>query len=241
MKYLAILFMCNDEKRAEFVIENFKKHNPEIPLIVYNGGNSVKHYQDKYDIELIEGPNLWHKKTHCRIGSFGYDWFEFLFSAYKSYKPEYLIFLETDVKVNKKIEIEPEYDISGVCIGCGPLERIMSYYYWGDYLKGKDFFSMNNCDNWDHKFHTGMGGTVFSRNFFEKCEKNLHLVKECYDLIPFCCYADLTITLLSRYSGCSMGDWKETSDTRGTHRIVNGKWITESLNMKCALIHNYKI
>jgi hypothetical protein len=238
MKYLAVLFMCNDEKRARFVIENFKKYNPEIHLIVYNGGNSVEHFRKEYDIELIEGPNLWHKKTRCDVGSFGYDWFKRLFFFYKTYEPEYLIFLETDVKTNKKIEIDPEYDISGVCLGCAPIDRITAYYFWGEYLNKVDF---NKTYQWEHRYHTGMGGTAFSKNFFEKCEPNLHLVEKCYDLIPFSCYGDLISTLLARYSGCTMGDWKETSDTRGTLRKVSNGWKHEPYNEKCALIHNYKV
>jgi hypothetical protein len=240
MKYLAVLFMCNDEKRAEFVIENFKKHNPEIHLIVYNGGNSVKHYDDKYDIELIEGPNLWHKKTRHAPGSFNYDWFKFLFSTYKRYKPEYLIFLETDVKVNKKIEIDPEYDIAGPVVSCGYMETLVMYDYWSNYVKSLPF-TEDRTTTWSHKYHTGMGATALSKRFFEQTEKNLHLVKECYELIPFNCYQDVVISCFARYSGCTMGDWKEASDTRGTLRLSNGKWHGESLNNNCALIHNYKI
>lgn len=238
MKYVAILFMCNDVNRAEFTIENFKKHNPDIHLIVYNGGESVRYFEDKYDIELIEGPNLWHTKTRGSPGSFNYGWFEQLYLTHEKYDPDYLIFLETDVKTNKKIEIDPEYDISGVCLGCGTLERIVMYYYWGDYLNNKDY---SGSDTWNHKIHTGMGGTALSRNFFKKCKDNLHLVQKCYDLLPFCSYQDLMITLLARYSGCTMGDWKETSDTRGTARLNNGQWTFEQLNENCALIHNYKI
>ena len=107
MSYTAILFMCNDEKRAEFVIENFKKHNPEIHLIVYNGGNSAQFLKEKYDIELIEGSNLWHPKTRNPPGSFSYEWFELLFSIGLKMETEHLIFLETDVKVTRKIEKEP--------------------------------------------------------------------------------------------------------------------------------------
>lgn len=238
MKYLAVLFMCNDENRAEFVIENFKKHNPDIHLIVYNGGQSASYLSEKYDIELVEGPNLWHTKTRGAPGSFSYEWFEYLFILHKIYDPDYLIFLETDVKINRKIEFEPEYDISGVVGGCGTLERIVMYYYWDDYLNGRDF---SGGDNWNHKFHTGMGGTAFSRNFFLQTQKNLHLVKKCYDLIPFCSYQDLVITLLARYSGCTMGDWKEVSDTRGTMRLKNGQWVGEGMDNNCAMIHYYKI
>lgn len=238
MKYLAVLFMCNDEKRAEFVIENFKKYNSDIHLIIYNGGRSATYLNEKYDIELIEGPNLWHVKTGTPPGSFSYEWFEFLFNIHKKYDPDYLIFLETDVKVNKKIEIDPEYDISGVCVNCGLLESIVLYYYWGEYQSGKWY---NGVDNWSHKLHTGMGGTALSRNFFQKCEKNLPLVKKCYETLSFCCYQDVVITLLARHSGCTMGDWKEASDTRGTARLINDRWIGTPLDEKCALIHNYKV
>ena len=79
-KYHAILFMCNDEKRARFVIEGFKEHNPDIPLTVYNGGEPVKL---DYDIEYIEGPNLWHRSTRHAPGSFNFHWFEMLFQMYE--------------------------------------------------------------------------------------------------------------------------------------------------------------
>ena len=103
-KYRAILFMCNDERRAEFVIENFTKHNPDIPLMVYNGGNSAKYLEKKFNIELTEGPNLWHKNTRNPPGSFSYDWVEYMFNVGLNMEEDYLIFLETDVKVNRKIE-----------------------------------------------------------------------------------------------------------------------------------------
>lgn len=236
MKYLAILFMCNDEERAKFVASSFKKHNPDIHFLIYNGGKScdIKHLCDEY----IEGPNLWHTKTRGQPGSFSYEWFEFLYNNHRKYDPDYMIFLETDVLTTRKIQEEPKYDVSGVCVGCGTLERIVMYYYWGDYLKDIDF---NGGDNWDHKFHSGMGGTALSRNFFLTCEKNLPLVKRCYDILPFCAYQDLVLTLLARHSGCSIGDWKEVSDTRGTLRIINNQWMYEPMNNSCALIHNYKI
>lgn len=236
MKYLAILFMCNDEERAKFVATNFKKHNPDIHLIVYNGGtySDIKSICDEY----IQGNNLWHTKTRGSPGSFSYEWFEFLFKKHKQYNPDYIIFLETDVLTTRKIQEEPRYDVSGVCVGCGTLERIVMYYYWGDYLKDKDF---NGIDDWTHKLHTGMGGTALSKNFFQQCEQNLHLVRKCYDMLSFCSYQDLILTLLARYSGCSIGDWSEVSDTRGTHRLVNDRWLYEPMNQSCALIHNYKI
>lgn len=239
MKYHAILFMCNDEPRARFVIENFQKHNSDIPLTVYNGGEHVN-LVDDYDIELIKGPNVWHTKTRHAPGSFNYGWFEVLFDMHSKYDPDHLIFLETDVKTNKKIEIAPKYDIAGPVVPCGYMEQLVMYDYWSNYVEGKPF-TENRTTSWSHKYHTGMGATALSKNFFEKGRKNLHLVKECYELIPFNCYQDVLISCFARYSGCTMGDWQEASDTRGTLRLSGNSWYSEPLNDGCALIHNFKV
>lgn len=240
-KYHAVLFMCNDEKRARWVIENFKEHNPDIPLTVYNGGEPCRQLVEDYDIALIEGPNLWHKNTRHKPGSFSYKWFEFLFDLHERHDPDYLIFLETDVKVNRKITIDPKYDVSGPIVRCGLLENMMMYDYWDAYLKGKDFHEHDHT-NWPHKYHSAMGGTALSRNFFNTCRSKLGLVKECYELIPFHCYQDVLLSCFARSCGCTLGDWDEASDTRGIHRrITDTQWRYESQNNNCALVHNIKI
>lgn len=240
MKYHAVLFMCNDESRARFVIENFLKHNPDIPLTVYNGGKSVPQLKD-YGVELIEGKNLWHKNTRHPPGSFSYGWFEFLFELAREKDPDFLIFLETDVKTNRKIQVEPKYDISGPVTQCGGMDRLIMYDYWDAYLRGRNFHE-NEYSNWAHKYHTGMGATAFSRNFFTQCRPKLHLVKKCYKLIPMHCYQDLLITCFARNQNCTMGDWSEVSDTRGTARkLTESDWYFEPPDESCALIHNYKI
>jgi hypothetical protein len=238
-KYHAVLFMCNDENRARFVIEGFKEHNPDIPLTVYNGGSPVKL---DYDIEYIEGPNLWHRSTRHPPGSFNFHWFEMLFELHEKYDPDYLIFLETDVKVTRKIAREPEYDISGVVTPNGGItDSLMVYDYWDAYIKGENFHE-DKYSNWSHKYHTGMGGTALSRNFFLTCKSRLGLVKQCYELIPFHCYQDMILTCFARSCGCTMGDWSEVSDTRGTlRRITDTQWRGEGCDNNAALIHNFKV
>lgn len=233
--------MCNDEKRAKFVVENFTKHNPDIPLIVYNGGRPVGNLFEGFNIEYQEGPNLWHKFTRCPPGSFSYEWFEKLFEVGLKMDSKYLIFLETDVKCNRKIEKEPIFEISGPTTRCGPQDEYASYDFWGGYLKGTEY----DQTDWKHKFHTGMGATAFSKSFFEKCVDNLKHVKEAYRLIPFHMCQDLHVTLLARYSGCTMGDWSEVSDTRGVHRRSDfndeTKWYYDGDIDSRALIHNFKV
>lgn len=241
MKYHAVLFMCNDEKRARFVIEGFKEHNPDIPLTVYNGGKPCRQLVEDYDIVLFEGPNLWHRKTRHAPGSFNFHWFEKLFELHEIHDPDYLIFLETDVKVNRKIVKEPEYDVSGAVVQCGYMETLTMYDYWDAYIKGENFHEDSHT-NWPHKYHTGMGGTALSRNFFLTCKSKLGLVKECYELIPFNCYQDVLLSCFARSSGCTMGDWSEVSDTRGTlRRITDTQWRAEGCDNNAALIHNFKV
>lgn len=241
-KYHALLFMCNDETRARFVIEGFQKHNPDIPLSVYNGGESAPQLAFDYDIDLIEGRNLWHRNTRHPPGSFDFGWFQMLFRVAKNHDPDYLIFLETDVKTNRKIVEPPKYDMAGPVTQCGGItDMLMMYDYWDAYIKGENFHE-DKYSTWGHKFHTGMGATAFSRNFFEKCRPHLNLVEKCYKLIPMHCYQDLLITCFGRSQGCTMGDWSEVSDTRGTIRKKSEtEWYGEAPNENCALIHNFKV
>lgn len=247
MKYLAVLFMCNDEPRAKFVIDNFCQHNPDIILVVYNGGKPLSddfrsNLMRYVNIILHEGKNLWHTKTRHPPGSFSFGWFRFLFELHEEYDPDYLIFLETDVKTTKRIEIDPKYDVSGPCINCGVLEQLMMYDFWGNFLAGNPFSELSSSP-WSHKFHTGMGGTAFSRKFFKQCRDKLILVELCYETIPLHAYQDVMISCFARYCGCTLGDWEEATDTRGSHRKIGNTeaWRYEPMNEKCALIHNFKV
>ena len=241
MKYHAILFMCNDENRADFVLENFIKHNSDIDVTVYNGGKDSSLIKEKYPkAKYIKGPNLWHKGTRHAPGSFSYGWFEMLFHTYENHKPDYLIFLETDVKTTKKIEIEPKYDVSGPVVSCGYMEQLVMYDFWGNYLADKPFTEDSRTE-WSHKFHTGMGATALSKNFFEKTKEHLYKVKKCYETIPLNCYQDVLLSCFARHCGCTMGDWEEATDTRGSLRLVNNGWSFDRMNEKSALIHNFKV
>lgn len=240
MKYHAILFMYNDENRALNVIKNFKKHNPNIFLTVYNGGNNYDSIQNNKQVDnYILGKNLWHTKTRHAPGSFSYEYIEYLFLINEKYNFEWLLFLETDVYTNKPITKDPLYDVSGPMKGCGWMCSLVAYDYWSNYLANKPF-NENNETSWPHKYHTGCGGTCFSKNFFNKCKSNLHLLKQAYDLIPFHCYQDLMISLLARYSGCTIGDWDDATDVGGSMIFKNNQWNHEPLNLDKALIHGLK-
>ena len=247
-KYAAVLFMYNDENRARFVIDNWLTFNSNIPLMVYDGSsieNSIERdYSDR--IEYTCGANLWHKKTRHPPGSFNYLWFNQLNICYDYLdEPEYLIFLETDVKVQSQIVSEPLYDVSGPITRCGGItDELMMYDFWDAYLKGENFHE-DKFTNWKHKFHSGCGATALSRKFFDCLNKNLDKIKLCYDNIPMHCYQDLVLSCFARSAELTLGDWMEVSDTRGTYRRSNrdddSKWYFDGDYSNKALVHNYKI
>lgn len=72
---------------------------------------------------------------------------------------------------------------------------------------------------------------------------NLHCVKDAYTKIPYVFHADLMVTLLGRYSGCSFGDWSEVSDVAGSFRYDEAadelRW--EHSCTDTAMIHGVKI
>lgn len=203
MKYHAVLFMCNDVTRAEWVSVNFKRHNPGIPLSVYNGGvddaaTRARLVADRYRA----GPNLWHSKTVSSHGSFGYGWFEEFYGLAQDTDADFTVYLETDVQVNRAIASDPKWDIAGVLSDAGPPCDRVAY----------DFFGVGPDPGPERrKAHTGCGGTAFSRNYFASTRPNLPLVKKAFETIPGCFYADLMATLVGRHSGCSYGDWIEVS------------------------------
>lgn len=237
MKFEALLFMCNDEKRAEFTIQNFLEHNLDIPLTVYNGGKSALYLKEKYNLEIIEGKNMWQKDTSSPPGSFSYEWFEFMFDFAKRKNPDYLIYLETDVFTSGKITSEPKYDISGSFGIASPKVEQEVYNFWMKHLEDP---KQNNSFNF--RYHTGCGGTTYSKDFFIKCEKNLPLVKKCYEEIKGSCWADLLMTMLAKYSNCSYGDWCEVERVEGSYRKIDeNTWKYFEKNDEAAMIHGYKI
>lgn len=239
MSYTAALFMCNDRKRAEFVLEGFTKHNPDIRVVVYNGGEPARDLPDMFDIEYQEGPNMWKDITRFAPGSFGYEWYEYMFDLGLKMDTDHLIYLETDVQTNRKIQFDPKYDLSGPVTCCGPLCNVLAYEFWGEYLH--DRYNENRVE-FDAKTHTAMGATAFSKNFFETAHKNLKYVKLAEEKIPLSFYCDLNMTLLARFSGCTYGDWSEVSDTRGTfRRNDSGQWYGDGNLNGVALLHNVKV
>lgn len=234
--------MSNDTERLDFTLRNFKKHNPNVPVLVYNNGGNfelAKKIAEKYRCEYKYIENIWHKKTHCGTGSFNFRWFELLFE-YALQEDDYthILFLETDVYTQKKIATEPLYDMAGPLSFCGPKENILFGYFKLEKY-GYKFIFENNSRAFPH---TGCGGTIYKKDFFVKSKENLHLIQKAYEeMIPYC-FMDLLITILGMISGCSIGDWQDTSNLYGKYIYNTQKNIfyLKKCDWKAPMIHHIK-
>lgn len=224
MKIQAILFMCNDFSRAKFTLENFSKWNPEIPIRVINSGGEspepfLKHVPNT---SFVNAENLWHKKTRCGVGSFDYRYYDYLFEYGLNDDFTHTLFLETDVLTNRKITIEPKYDISGPNGRCSPEEHVLY-----DYL---------NID--ENRIHTGCGATIFSLNYFKAIKKqDYNFFKDIFEKFPENYFMDLISTLAARKNNLSFGHWEEVSNV--PNHVVNNQFV--NVDMNATLVHNFKI
>jgi hypothetical protein len=224
MKIQAIMFMCNDFKRAQFTLENFRLHNADIPIRVVNsGGESPEPYLSHIaGIEFIDAPNLWHKKTACGTGSFSPQYFDYLFEYGLDPNYTHTLFLETDVLTNRAITIEPQYDLAGPLNVCGSSEHALY-----------DALGIN-----DYRVHTGCGGTMFSYNYFHTIKNNnFKFYQQLYDDYPHHYFMDLIGTLVARLHGLTFGHWEECSNV--PHHIIGYK--IKNVDMNATLVHNYKV
>lgn len=227
MKIKAFLQMKDDFERLDFTLFHFTKHNPDIPILVVNdGGSDPSFITEKYQsVDLInEKKCCWVKNSGN--GTFGYTWFERLFHYAFADDCTHVLFLETDVYCKKKIEIVPSFDISGFMNSSGISVNKVCYAYFNL----KDYgFEFNKFGGEISFLHTGCGGTIYSKEFFEKSLPNLHLIKNAYLQIPDYCFQDVLITILGIISGCSIGNWEELTQMH-----------YPNYNTRAALVHNYK-
>ncbi len=194
-----IIFCKNDFKFLQGCLTNFRKFNDEHVCVINCGGDSP---QDKFatieNISFVDIPDIWNKGFSY---SFSYDWFKYFFEI--GLQHDYTVLLETDVITLRKFKETDftDYDFIGRFGRCSPNE---------DFLY--EYFNLK-----DPYLHSCAGGTIFKKSYFEKCEKNLYKIEECFEKFKNNFYQDMMTTLLGRISNCTFNYWdgcvsKETSD-----------------------------
>ena len=241
MKCKAIIFCANDTIKLDFTLKNFKKHNPDIPVLVCNNGgpSEVEDIAKNYGCTYEFSESIWVKNTHCGAGSFGFEWFKRMF-AFGLVDDDYthILFLETDVYTQRPITVVPQYDMAGLLAFSGSKENtLFNYFKLGEL--GYKFQYLGNTRAFPH---SGCGGTFYSKNFFKKAEKNLHLIEKAYIDVPQHCYMDLLITILGMISSCSFGEYPDIANLEGSYFYSERKkdYVHKKCDWNKTLIHHIK-
>ena len=224
MKIQAIMFMRNELKGAQFTLENFRKHNPDIPVRIINGGVDCSEYVLHIDgVEIVNTTNLWHfNAASLAMGGFTPEYFDYLFEYGLNQNYTHTLYLEPDVLTNRAITIPPKYDISGPLNMC----------HQNDYAL-YDAFGIN-----EYRVHTGCGGTIYTYNYFKTVkEKGYDIYQRLYDKYSKHYYQDIIATLVARLYGMTFGHWEEVSNIPA--HIIGNQIVP--VNMNATLVHKYKI
>jgi hypothetical protein len=227
MNLQAICFMCNDFARLDFTLSGFCSHNPDIPVTVINsGGDSPSEVTSRFSsVALRNERNLWHRETHCGTGSFGPRYYDILFDYGINGRYTHTLFLETDVRTIRPVQIEPETDIAGVFGCCGGNEHVLY-----DYLAIEG-----------ERYHSGCGATLFSLDYFKKTSRNFRLFHDLFETHRRNYFMDLITTLVGRKSGCSWGCWAEVSNRWGHYVKYDNGWKFVPCNEDATMVHGWKV
>ena len=233
--------------RLEKTLENFFKHNPDIPVTVVNdGGQTPIEITRKFDncYLINDTENSWIQKSIFNsVGAPGYLWFKRLYDFASQDDFSHIIYLESDVLTRRKIVHVPRYEVAG----CGMVSWCSANEFYCDYFKIKKSKHIKYITPWNGEkneisfLHYGTGGTIFSKSFFDKTSKNLSLIKELNDEKPECFLQDLAITSLALISGCSVGKWEDLCIDEGSiDWLDNRDEILGKPTGKEALVHKHE-
>jgi hypothetical protein len=263
MKIKAIISCFSDHAggrdliRLEKTLSHFYVHNPDIPVTVINDAGTspidvVKkfpNYTLKNETENSYVSSYWNTKDSqdSRIGyagTFGILWYRRIFEfALADDDYSHIVFLETDVFARGRITQVPKFDMAGY----GMVSWDGANDFYCDYFNLPKTKHIEYHDPWQNHnnkisfLHYGTGGTIFSKSFFQKCYKNLHMMEELYKSHRGWFCNDLGITSLGTVSNCTVGEWEDlTVNEESISWLKNRKEILRAPTGKEALVHQHE-
>lgn len=173
MRTLVAYHQCfKNRKATEFVVKNFRHHNPDIPYyLVSDGGDDFSDIAEKYNLKWIYykrnvGMNYLPSKDAKVI-------VERLIKCFEDSKCEYMLLMEDDVYCVGNIEVENDFDIAGANT---PGNIIANQAM--DYIREK--YNINPNVNW----YNACGGSILNKNiFFENYDIIQKFLEEDHDFI----------------------------------------------------------
>ena len=234
--------------RLEKTLSHFYVHNPDIPVTVINdAGESPKDIVKRFPNYTVqeESENSYIRDSLCaHAGTFGILWYRRIFEfALADDDYSHIVFLETDVFTRGRIIQVPKFDMAGY----GMVSWDGANDLYCDHFNLPKTKHIEYYDPWQNRnneisfLHYGTGGTIFSKSFFQKCYKNLHIMEEFYKSHRGWFCNDLGITALGMTSNCTVGEWEDlTVNEESISWLENRKEILRAPNGKEALVHQHE-
>ena len=173
MRSLVAYHQCfNNRKATEFVVKNFREHNPDTPYYLWSdAGSDFSDIAAKYNVKWIYdernvGMNYLPAKDSWVL-------IERIMDCFDDSKCEYMLLMEDDVYCRGTIEVENDFDLAGANTPGNIIGKEAFQYI-------KDVYGVNPNVNW----YNACGGTILNRNiFYENHAIIKKFLEEDYDYI----------------------------------------------------------
>ena len=106
------------EEATKFVLQNFRKHFPENPiLLISDGGDDFSHLAKEFDCGYEQLHNIFEPKEDMYCAARMSEYWKRLKSSVDYCNKEYLMLLEDDVYIRDYFEIDRHFDLCGSRLG----------------------------------------------------------------------------------------------------------------------------
>jgi hypothetical protein len=203
----AYLQIYKNDGKPEFTLESFRKYYPNSPIYLvsdngYNFSSTAQVYDCKYEHSDFN--------TGIRPGGFTLQemmvWINRIKRCFDFCNTDYVIYLEDDVYIRNKIDVETEYKICGFYNNDIPQKLIQ-------YIQGKYPNSTFNIDRYG-----ACGGAIYHREtFLNLFDQIIYFFNNHYDYIKTSvsdkmAYLDCTMCVLYMTFGYKYGQSKNLID-----------------------------
>lgn len=239
-----------NRKATEFVLENFRKHHPNAPLMMFSDAGSdfsdlAEKYNCNYQHRFLNLGRQGHQKIKLESEypanpSYAFNKEETLVWLQRFYESclygvsngcRYIVMLEDDVLVKGQINFVPEN--YGFCCGPENMENSISYAFT-NYLAQKYNVICNT------NFYACCGGAIFDAKLFVENYYNvLHFIntefETLFHLDDKMGWLDFFMHIIYFYLGCKYVPNPEFAET-----WMKEKWGIDWELPQYSIIHQYK-
>ncbi len=218
MNSFAVYHQCyKNEKATNFAIENFRKHNPDVPYyLISDGGLNFEHLAKKYNCIYV------HDENNTGLNYLPKDRAQRMIERIKTFfntvNTEYGLYMEDDVYCVNKIELKRPFNIWML----PQRNNKLSVY--------RTILQYNQKPNVD--WFGGCGGTIWNRNIFVE-QRYIDIINDFFQNNYNSCCGTIDELIPTLYLICGL-------ECEGSEFLSDANATGDAFNERYKLIHAYK-